>query len=50
MISPVSPGTRLSTRGTGVSMGENYPVNFVSACTLCEDKDLHRADPRSEFF
>lgn len=25
-------------------------MNFVSACTLCEDKDLHRADPRSEFF
>jgi hypothetical protein len=25
-------------------------VNFVSACTLCEDKDLHRADPPSVFF
>jgi len=25
-------------------------VNFVSACTLCEDKDLHRADPPSDFF
>jgi hypothetical protein len=25
-------------------------VNFVSACTLCEDKDLHKANPPSEFF
>ncbi len=25
-------------------------MNFVSACTLCEDKDFHRADPPSEFF
>ena len=41
---------RLSTRSTGVSTGENYPVNFVSACTLCEDKDFHRADLPSVFF
>jgi hypothetical protein len=33
-----------------VFTGGNFPVNFVSACTLCEDKDLHRADPPSEFF
>ncbi len=25
-------------------------MNFVSPCTLCEDKDLHGADPLSEFF
>ena len=25
-------------------------MNFVSACTLCEDKDLHGADPLSDFF
>jgi hypothetical protein len=50
IISPVSPGTRLSTRGTGVSTGENYPMNFVSASTLCEDKVFHRANPPSDFF
>jgi hypothetical protein len=50
MISPVSPGTRLSTSATGVSTGESYPVNSVSACTLCEDKDFHRVNPPSEFF
>jgi len=25
-------------------------VNFVSACTLCEDKDFHKAAPPSDFF
>jgi hypothetical protein len=37
-------------QGYGRFYGGKLSREFVSACTLCEDKDFHRADPPRDFF
>jgi hypothetical protein len=36
--------------GTVIFIGKNNHEIFFSACTLCEDKDFHRASLPSDFF